>query len=51
MTSDPNSLQLCPCGEPLTLEFERDVGTCANCMAEARETETESEPTSPEQTA
>lgn len=22
------------CGEPLTLEFERDEGICANCQAE-----------------
>lgn len=31
---EPNP-ELCPCGEPLTLEMERDVALCVDCQAEA----------------
>ncbi len=27
--------QTCACGEPITLEMERDLGVCLDCQAEA----------------
>ncbi len=26
---------VCHCGEPLTMEYERDLGTCCECQREA----------------
>ena len=32
---DASAPQLCVCGEPLSLEIERDHGHCVNCQAAA----------------